>query len=89
MILSLTEATQKARAYVDSLAVQGVACSIVESHVREDVDGWYFPYQAKEFLETGDFNKSLVGNWPIFVSRDGRHVGPRRPGTSFVTPIPP
>src|SRR5215475_12636692 len=61
----------------------GVPYSIVESGVIEDEQGWHFPYQSVEFLTTGDFNASLVGNWPIFVSRDGLHVGPRRPDIKY------
>lgn len=89
MTLNLIEAEQKARAYIDVLEMQpgGVSCSIVESKIREDTDGWYFPYQSKECLVTGDFNKSLVGNWPVFVSRDGTCVGPRRPGSPFIPPF--
>ena len=44
---------------------------IVESHVRENDDEWFFPYQSKEYLETMDINKSIIGNWPIFVSKNG------------------
>ena len=48
----------------------GIALSIVESHVQENDDGWLFPYQSKEYLETMDINKSIIGNWPIFVSKN-------------------
>ncbi|MHA6848781.1 YrhB domain-containing protein [Ralstonia syzygii] len=54
--------------------------------VKEGVDSWNFPHQSAEFIKTGDFKKSLVGNWPIFVSRDGQRVDPRRPGMPFVNP---
>lgn len=49
----------------------GISLLIVESHVRENDDGWVFPYQSKEYLETMDINKSIIGNWPIFVSKNG------------------
>jgi hypothetical protein len=75
--LNLAIAKRKARDYIDRTGT--VPCSIVESNIREDLEGWYFPYQSVECLQTGDFNKSLVGNWPIFVSRDGTYVEPRRP----------
>ncbi|WP_443083358.1 YrhB domain-containing protein [Variovorax sp. IB41] len=51
---------------------------MIESLTKEDLDGWYFPYQSKSFIESGDFNQSLVGNWPVFVDRSGGNVGPRR-----------
>lgn len=49
----------------------GISLLIVESHVRENDDGCFFPYQSKEYLETMDINKSIIGNWPIFVSKNG------------------
>ena len=48
-----------------------ISLLIVESHVRENDDGWFFPYHSKEYLETMDINKSIIGNWPIFVSKNG------------------
>ena len=77
MTLNFAIAQRKAYEYIEQTGV--IPCSIVESKIREDAEGWYFPYQSVECLETGDFNKSLVGNWPIFVSRDGSSIGPRRP----------
>jgi hypothetical protein len=61
-------------------------CSLVIEKIKEDEDGWYFPYQSKNYIETGDFDKSLVGNWPIFVSREGGFVGIRRPGMPLQSP---
>ena len=51
---------------------------IVESQVRENDDGWFFPYQSKEYLETMDIKKSIIGNWPIFVSKNGEIPSIRR-----------
>ncbi len=48
-----------------------ISLLIVESHVRENDDGWFFPYHSKEYLETMDINKSIIGHWPIFVSKNG------------------
>ncbi len=33
-------------------------------------EGWYFCYQSKEFLETGDFSAQLAGNGPFLIDRD-------------------
>lgn len=77
MTLNLAIARRKANEYINKMGA--IPCSIVESKIREDIEGWYFPYQSMECLLTGDLNKSLVGNWPIFVSRDGSYVEPRRP----------
>jgi hypothetical protein len=81
MMLNFDSARELARKYLKDQEAKfgGVSCSIVESRIVEDEQGWYFPYQSVEFLTTGDINASLVGNWPIFVSRDGLRVGPSRP----------
>ena len=81
MTLDLANAKRKALEYLAEQQSKpgGVPYSIVDLQVVEGDDGWYFPYQSVEFLTTGDMNASLVGNWPIFVSRDGLHVGPCRP----------
>lgn len=81
MKLNFNSAKKLACRYLSELEARfgGVPCSIVESRIVEDERGWYFPYQSVEFLATGDIETSLVGNWPIFVSRDGLHVGPGRP----------
>lgn len=87
MTLDLDSAEKKAREYLDALVSSGmVPYAIVTAMIKEEADGWYFPYQSEEFLRTGNFDRSLVGNWPIFVSRDGRSVGPRRPGIPFTPP---
>ena len=39
-----------------------ISLLIVESHVRENDDGWFFPYHSKEYLETMDINKSIIRN---------------------------
>jgi len=52
---------------------------IVDVAIREVDGGWYFPYQTVRFVESGDIEYSVVGNWPIFVSKQGVCLGPRRP----------
>jgi hypothetical protein len=52
---------------------------IVEAGIKEDAEGWYFPFQTERFVATRDIKYSVVGNWPIFVSRDGKIVEQRRP----------
>jgi hypothetical protein len=81
MTLDLDTAKRMALKYLAEQQTEagGVPYSIVDSRIVEHDEGWYFPYQSVEFLTTGDMNASLVGNWPIFVSRDGRQVGPCRP----------
>ncbi|AXV68882.1 YrhB domain-containing protein [Ralstonia pseudosolanacearum] len=86
MSIDQLQAEQKAREYINSIASFEGEYELVSSRIREESDGWYFSYQSAEFLWAGDFNKSLVGNWPIFVSLDGLCIGPRRPGMPFVNP---
>jgi len=52
---------------------------VVYEEPEEDQEGWYFSYQSKRYVETGDFDYSVVGNWPIFVDRQGTCPGPRIP----------
>jgi len=82
MNIDFAMAREMALDYLESLSREpgGVSYTIFESLVREEDDGWYFPYQSTKYIETGNFGDSLVGNWPIFVSRSGDYVGSRRPG---------
>ena len=32
-------------------------------------DGWFFCYESKEFMETGESSAQLVGNCPILVDK--------------------
>jgi hypothetical protein len=52
---------------------------IMDSAIKEDAEGRYFPFQAKRFIKTRDISFSVVGNWPVFVSKDGVTVEQRRP----------
>ena len=52
---------------------------IVDAGIQEVSEGWYFPYQTAKFIETRDIEYSVLGNWPIFVSKGGVCMGPQRP----------
>ena len=44
--------------------------------VEEYDFGWVYFYNSKEFVETGNFDSSLVGNAPVIVDRhDGKLYG--------------
>lgn len=62
-------------------APEGDEYEIVPSAVEETEQGWYFPYQTVRFLRTRDLNYSVVGNWPIFVTKSGEVLGPKRPAS--------
>ncbi|WGY73048.1 hypothetical protein KEC55_33925 [Burkholderia cepacia] len=80
MTLDISAARALALDYLAKQAAMpgGIPYAIVDSKIVEGEDGWYFPYQSTEYLKTRDINDSLVGNWPVFVSKDGLSVGPRR-----------
>lgn len=33
-------------------------------------EGWFFCFQSKEYLETGDFSAQLAGNGPFIIDKD-------------------
>lgn len=83
--MEIEQATIVAHNYLQSKIAplcDGDTLVIVRDAIQEDEDGWFFPYQAQGYLETKSLNHSVVGNWPIFVSRDGR-IGVRRFGVPF------
>ncbi|GAB4043106.1 YrhB domain-containing protein [Spirosoma litoris] len=43
--------------------------TLVLTKSREESFGWIFFYDSKEFLETGDFSKAVVGNAPVIIDR--------------------
>lgn len=47
--------------------------------VEEDEGGWYFFYNTRKYIETDNINYSSVGNWPLFVSKEGVCTGGRVP----------
>jgi hypothetical protein len=70
-----------------SFPTNGDSYSLILEGVEEDEDGWYFPYQTDKYISTRDLNFSVVGNWPIYVTKDGR-VAVRRFGMPFETVDP-
>lgn len=51
---------------------------------KEDAEGWYFFYQSAKYVKTRDINDSVVGNWPIFVNKQGICLGAKRPPLSVM-----
>lgn len=79
--MDVTEATALAQRYLDDQLIppEGMRYAIVTESIKEVADGWYVPWQTDRYLETRDINHSVVGNWPIFVTKLGEVLGPRRP----------
>lgn len=48
---------------------------VVEEYVEDFEDLFYFSYQSKDFLKTGNFEDMLIGQGPIFIiKKDGRII---------------
>ena len=43
--------------------------AVVEGEPVETVHAWIFFYNAKRYLETGEFSHALAGNGPILVNK--------------------
>lgn len=79
MKISYEEAKNIAISFLKNIEREmDVPLLIVESKVQENADGWFFPYQSKAYLETMDINKSIMGNWPIFVTKSGGNASIQR-----------
>lgn len=60
-----------------------------EEQTLEEPFGWEFFYNAREFLETGDFRSQLLGNAPIVVERSTSEVyetGTAKPLEEYLRP---
>jgi hypothetical protein len=46
-------------------------CVILDQHTQEKAYGFVFVYNARRYVETGDFQWALGGNGPVVVLHDG------------------
>jgi Immunity protein 35 len=85
--VNVDQAKQLAELFISSkiVAPRGDRFIVVDAGRKEDAGGWYFPYQTEGFLTTRNLDLSVVGNWPVFVSKDGRTVELRRPPMTTTT----
>lgn len=71
----------KARAIAEAYILEHMHPAEKDSYIIVDAgiitahSGWYFPYQSRVFLGTGNIDFALVGNWPIYVDDSGRCAG--------------
>ena len=50
MIINYQEVKKIAVSFLSQIEQEmGISLLIVESHVRENDDGWFFPYHSKEY----------------------------------------
>jgi len=71
MELTTEQAKEVAQYAIAKAGWEGCDAVVVDKYTQEFDVGWVFYYQSARFLETGEFDFSLVGNSPIFVSRVG------------------
>ncbi len=71
-MINFNDAKLIADEYIDDLQKEaGISLRITKA--QEELFGWVFFYQSKNFLETGELSSMLAGNSPFIVNRnDGR-----------------
>jgi hypothetical protein len=70
--IDLARAKAIAELSLEEIVPARVTGLVMDEHTRELDFGWVFFYQAREYLETGDTEKMMVGNAPLIVDRTGR-----------------
>ncbi|MCO6560856.1 MAG: hypothetical protein J6574_07075 [Gilliamella sp.] len=45
-------------------------CSFEITYVERFSEGWYFCYQSRQYLDTGNTSYLLAGNAPIIIDKD-------------------
>jgi len=63
-----------------------LALAILDDATIECEFGWAFSYQTRSFIESGDVMDTLVGNGPLFVTREGTmfETGTAEPAETYV-----
>lgn len=52
----------------------GLDCALYEDSIIEKPYGWYFCFQSKKYIETGDFREMLAGSGDFIVERETGEV---------------
>jgi hypothetical protein len=52
----------------------GPECALVDGATLEKPYGWYFCYQSKAYVQSGDFRDMLVGSGGLIVEREDGYV---------------
>ena len=53
----------------ESAKKTGYDLIIMEKAIVERDFAWVFPFNTREYIETGDFKKMTIGNGPVVVNR--------------------
>ncbi|WP_213742641.1 YrhB domain-containing protein [Bradyrhizobium sp. dw_411] len=71
-MFSFDQAKTLAEEAVAALAAANEAEFVLIHEATVEIkEGWIFFYNSREFVETGAFSASLLGNGPIFIDRGG------------------
>lgn len=68
-MIDQASAEQLVNEWLAKQAPNGLQLAI--THVEEHRWGWMFFYNTKKWLETRSFRDGLIGNSPVFVTRNG------------------
>ncbi|WP_127960513.1 YrhB domain-containing protein [Serratia microhaemolytica] len=64
-MISFTEAVEKATDYIKNMDTP-----VVITLQGRFAEGWFFCFQSREYLETGEFSAQLAGNAPFIIDKD-------------------
>lgn len=64
-MVNFVEAVEKATEYLKDTDVP-----VVITLKGRFSEGWFFCFQSREYLETGEFSAQLAGNSPFLVDKD-------------------
>lgn len=64
-MVNFGEAVEKATEYLKDTDIP-----VVITLQARFSEGWFFCFQSREYLETGEFSAQLVGNSPFLVDKD-------------------
>ena len=64
-MINFDEAVEKATNYLKDANVP-----VVITLQGRFAEGWFFCFQSREYLETGEFSAQLAGNSPFIIDKD-------------------
>lgn len=64
-MINFDEAVEKATNYLKDADIP-----VVITLQGRFAEGWFFCFQSREYLETGEFSAQLAGNSPFIIDKD-------------------
>lgn len=64
-MINFDEAVEKAKNYLKDADIP-----VVITLQGRFAEGWFFCFQSREYLETGEFSAQLAGNSPFIIDKD-------------------